>query len=275
MTIVETLRRPVPAAATALAGLTALAWIVLFFEAMSRGGGYGAFVEALCAPAELVGVRSFGDAIERLALSIGVWIAMSVAMMLPTASLLVVGFADRLEARGRGAAGGSPALLLAGGYLSVWILVSIVAATLQALVAASFASVAIPEAVATILAGAALGAAGFYQFSGLKRACLFTLRHPFDDDTGSALPADRAAFRLGLAQGVRCVGCCGAMMGMLVVLGAMNIVWMAFFGAIMAAEKMSNSERLPGLVGIALIAAGTLLSLSAVGGDAITAWLLG
>ena len=55
------------------------------------------------------------------------------------------------------------------------------------------------------------------------------------------------------------------MMGLLVVLGAMNILWMAIFAIIMAAEKMVDSQRLPNAIGVAMIIAGAALSVSAVG----------
>jgi predicted metal-binding membrane protein len=269
MTLVETLRRPVPVAMTAIVALTALGWAVLFGEAISRGGGMDAFLEALCRPADILDVRSAAEALTRLASSIGIWIAMSVAMMLPTASLLVIGFADRLEARSaaRSALAGRSAspLSLAAGYLAVWVGVSIVAATMQALLSALLASIEPPAALATIFAGAVIGAAGFYQFSGLKKACLISIRNPFVAGEGDALASDGAAFRLGLRQGASCVGCCGALMAVLVVVGAMNLAWMAIFAAIMAAEKMSASDRLPRFFGIIMIAAGAVLSVSAVG----------
>jgi predicted metal-binding membrane protein len=269
MTLVETLRRPVPVAMTAIVALTALGWAVLFGEAISRGGGMDAFLEALCRPADILDVRSAAEALSRLASSIGIWIAMSVAMMLPTASLLVIGFADRLEARSEAAGRSASPLSLAAGYLAVWVVVSIVAATVQALLSALLASIEPPAALATILAGAVIGAAGFYQFSGLKKACLISIRNPFVAGEGDALASDRAAFRLGLRQGVSCVGCCGALMGVLVVVGAMNLAWMAIFAAIMAAEKMSSSDRLPRFLGMIMIAAGAALSVSAVGFEAL------
>jgi predicted metal-binding membrane protein len=265
MTLVETLRRPIPVAMTAIIALTALGWAVLFGEAISRGGGVNAFLEALCRPADILAVRSTAEALTRLAGSIGIWIAMSVAMMLPTASLLVIGFADRIEAKSVTAGRSTLPLSLAAGYLAVWIVVSIIAATVQALLSAILASIEPPAALATIFAGAVIGAAGFYQFSGLKKACLISIRNPFVAGEDDASASDGAAFRLGLRQGVSCVGCCGALMGVLVVVGAMNLVWMAVFAAIMAVEKMSASDRLPRLLGVIMIAAGASLSVSAVG----------
>lgn len=272
---VRTLGAPMPVAISALVALTALGWAALLADAVSRGSGAQAFMEALCAPADLLGARSASEALARLGMSIAMWTAMSVAMMLPTASLLIIGFADRLEERtARGLAVASP-LALGAGYLAVWIGVAVLAATAQAGASAAFGAVAIPERMATILAGAVIGAAGFWQFSGFKHKCLLLLRNPFTARSEEAFAGNAAAFRLGAVQGVNCVGCCGAMMGLLVVLGAMNLVWMAIFAVVMAIEKMTESSAFPKIVGAVMIVAGAALSLSAVGADALLAALNG
>ncbi|TVR07885.1 MAG: DUF2182 domain-containing protein [Salinarimonadaceae bacterium] len=271
----RSLANPIPVAVAALVALTALGWATLFADAMSRGSGMQAFMEALCAPADIMGARSASEALSRLAASIGMWMAMSVAMMLPTASLLIVGFADRLEERAaRGLRRATP-LALGAGYLAVWIGVAIMAAIAQAGASAAFSAIEIPPRETTIIAGVVIGAAGFYQFSGFKHACLLLLRNPFTAKTEEAFSSNAAAFRLGASQGATCVGCCWAMMGLLVVVGAMNLVWMAIFAIVMATEKMTDLAAFPKLVGAAMIGAGAALSVSAVGLDAIRSAIFG
>lgn len=266
---VRTLGNPMPVAIAALVALTALGWAALFADAVSRGSGAQAFMEALCAPADILGARSASEALSRLGMSIAMWVAMSVAMMLPTASLLIVGFADKLEERrARGLQSASP-LALGAGYLGVWIGVAVFASVAQAAASAAFGSIEVPERIATILAGAVIGAAGFWQFSALKHSCLLLLRNPFDARSEEAFADNAAAFRLGAGQGVSCVGCCGAMMALLVVLGAMNLAWMAIFAVVMAVEKMTESSAFPKIIGVVMIVAGAALSLSAVGLDAL------
>jgi predicted metal-binding membrane protein len=72
---------------------------------------------------------------------------------------------------------------------------------------------------------------------------------------------DRAAgvFRLGMRQGLYCLGCCWALMALMLFAGAMNLVWMAGLAAIMAAEKLTRSQMLPRVIGIVLIAAGAVI----------------
>ena len=71
------------------------------------------------------------------------------------------------------------------------------------------------------------------------------------------------------------MGCCGAMMAVLVALGAMNIVWMAVFSLVMAVEKIVATDRIATLVGIGLLLAGFALSLNALGVSAIVGYLAG
>ncbi len=116
-----------------------------------------------------------------------------------------------------------------------------------------------------MLGGTALGLAGLYQFTAFKLSCLVAVASPFRTDDTAWIESPKAVFRLGLAQGVRCVGCCWAMMAVLVALGAMNLVWMAVFSAIMAAEKLAGTPRAAQIVGAGLLAGGVGLSLQAVG----------
>jgi predicted metal-binding membrane protein len=62
--------------------------------------------------------------------------------------------------------------------------------------------------------------------------------------------------RLGLRQGLLCLGCCWAMMSLMFALGAMNAVWMAGLGAFMTIEKLSTTARVSKAIGIAFIATG-------------------
>jgi len=53
-----------------------------------------------------------------------------------------------------------------------------------------------------------------------------------------------------------CLGCCWAMMLLMFVLGAMNVVWMAALGVLMAVEKLTTTARFSQAVGVTFIAAG-------------------
>ncbi|WP_052341359.1 DUF2182 domain-containing protein [Salinarimonas rosea] len=265
--------RPVPVALVSIGALTLLGWAILLLEAIRRGGGADAFLEALCTPAALLEAPSLAGALTALGVSVAMWIAMSVAMMLPTASALIVGFAEKAEdARAAGRPAVSP-LVVGAGYLAVWVGLSVLVALLQTGVSVAFASADLPERLAGVLGGAALGAAGLYQFTAFKLSCLVAIGAPFRARPEGWLASPRAVFRLGVEQGVRCVGCCWAMMAVLVVLGAMNLVWMAVFSAVMAAEKLAATPRAARIVGAGLLAAGLALSVEAIGLAPIGAYL--
>ena len=70
-------------------------------------------------------------------------------------------------------------------------------------------------------------------------------------------------FRLGLQQGLYCLGCCWAMMAVMFAVGVMNVVWMAALGVVMTLEKMVSGNRLTYALGVVLIAAGTAFVLTA------------
>ena len=73
-----------------------------------------------------------------------------------------------------------------------------------------------------------------------------------------------ARFRLGLRQGLDCLGCCWALMLVMFAVGVMNVVWMAALGLIMAIEKMSATARFSRAVGVAFLVRSAPCSWSVV-----------
>ena len=73
-------------------------------------------------------------------------------------------------------------------------------------------------------------------------------------------------FGLGLRQGLHCLGCCWAMMLLMLITGAMNVVWMAGLGLVMTVEKMTSTPRFSRILGVIFIMIGVaILAASAVG----------
>jgi predicted metal-binding membrane protein len=111
-----------------------------------------------------------------------------------------------------------------------------------------------------VIAGSALVIAGAFQFSDLKDKCLRECRHPGPFlmqryDRGTA-----AAYRLGVAHGKFCLGCCWALMLVGFAAGVANLWWMAALTAVMVAEKASRSgDRLVRPIGFFLIGAGAFV----------------
>jgi predicted metal-binding membrane protein len=117
-------------------------------------------------------------------------------------------------------------------------------------------------AAATPLLGAALLiAAGIYQWTPLKNACLAQCQSPlqFIQRHGGFRAGRAASVALGLRHGLYCLGCCWAIMLLLFVGGVMNLLWVAAIGALVLAEKLIPGRLFQRITGIALAGAGVLL----------------
>ncbi len=249
---------------TTAALLTSAGWAAVSWEAARAAEGGGALWAALCRP---LGAESSEPAFGRFALVGALWIAMTAAMMLPAAAGAAAGHAARR--RDRFAA---PSFIL--GYLALWSAVALVLAGMQEALTFALSRAVLPERAAGILAGAAVGFAGLYQFTPMKEACLAACRMPVRGGDDS-VPGFRRSFATGTAYATSCIGCCGAMMGMMVAAGAMNLVWMAIFAALMTAERLATSPHVHRAVGFSLVAAGLALGIDAVGAANILARFVG
>ena len=101
-----------------------------------------------------------------------------------------------------------------------------------------------------LFSGAIFIAAGVYQFSALKHACLTQCQQPFPFFFANWATTPRGVFRLGLRQGLFCLGCCWAMMLVMFAVGVMNVVWMAGLGIVMTLEKIGTGKRFTHAIGV-------------------------
>jgi predicted metal-binding membrane protein len=177
------------------------------------------------------------------------WVAMMIAMMVPSAAPAILLYA-RVHRHSVGA-GSPPTAAFLAGYLACWFGFAMLAATLQ-LALAEPVSMALESRIAS---GTLLIAAGAYQWSPLKYACLNRCRSPAEFISGHYRPGPGGAFRLGLLHGAYCVGCCWLLMGLLFVGGVMNLLWIAALTLLIAAEKL-----LPGGQWIARIAGASMIA---------------
>ena len=184
------------------------------------------------------------------------WAVMMTAMMLPSASPLVLlyGAAARRSAEGTA---GRQIYALATGYLVAWTLFSLGATALQRALAALLLVSPMMEATTSRLSATLLLIAGVYQLTPLKHACLRTCQSPLGFLMSRWRTGSSGAFRMGLAHGGYCVGCCWALMLLLFAGGVMNLTVIAALTAFVAFEKLAplglQGARVSGLL---LIAAG-------------------
>ncbi len=264
--------RPERVAAFAIAVLTLAGWLALVIEAMRQGSGVDAFMQAICRPVGLDRPLDVSELWSQFTLVAGFWVAMTLAMMLPTAAPMALSYAERAGRGELGAKAVSPLVLVAG-YLTVWFGVSLLAAAVQVLGGLAWGRLGVPPRAATMIAGVLVGAAGLYQFSDFKLACLSFCRHPITGGELKDFGRVVAVFKLGLEQGRRCLGCCWAMMGLMLLAGAMNLFWMALFAIVMTAEKTSRGLWMPRAIGACLLVAGFAIAASALGFDTVWLWM--
>lgn len=236
----------------ALAALTALSWAWIW-----QGAGMG--MSAL----EMTTFALFphllpdpgGGMDTSLPIVILMWWVMMTAMMTPSAAPLVLLYRRVLHHHG---AGGSvvPVILLLAGYLMAWLAFSIAAALLQqALQPTGLISAMMLWSRSAPLSAAVLAAAGLYQLSPAKRACLTQCRSPVRFLTMHWRPGMAGSFVIGMRHGTWCVGCCWLLMALLFVAGVMNLVWIAALSIIVFVEKLLPAgERIGRALGVVLLA---------------------
>lgn len=224
--------------------LAAAAWAVLAWQqAAMSGGAHMGLTMGLSAP-----------------LFLAIWVVMMVAMMFPAAAPMILMFT--LVHAGKRQRGQSvvPTWVFVSAYLLVWTLCGVLAYA-----AASGAEELASRSMWLMSNGARLGgvvliAAGLYQLSPLKRACLSKCRTPLGFLMGSWRDGYGGAFRMGLEHGAYCVGCCWLLFALLFPLGVMNVAAMALVTALIYAEKaLARGRQISRLVAVALLAYGTLV----------------
>ena len=237
------LSQPKRIALGCVASLTALGWLAMGL--MSAGSPLN--WQALCQPFVTGG---WSD----LALTAPMWMAMTLAMMLPTAGPMILTYAEIADTAARKREPVVSPLILTAGYVAAWFGFALAAALLQWML--SRAGLLDGGNVGRLIGGTIFLGAGLYQFSAFKQACLSVCQRPFPFFFSNWTTERGGVLRLGLRQGLLCLGCCWAIMLLMFALGAMNVVWMAAFGVLMTIEKLTTSARFSEAVGLDFVAVG-------------------
>jgi predicted metal-binding membrane protein len=187
------------------------------------------------------------------------WWMMMVAMMLPSAAPAILTFAAINARLSRpSAAPWHPAAFITG-YLAVWTGFSLLA------VAAHLAFVRLevmPDLMvlsSPLIGGALLTAAGIWQLTPLKHACLRHCQSPFLYLARNWRSGAAGALRTGFRHGLYCLGCCWVLMALLFYGGTMSLAWIGGLAFYVLLEKtLPRRYRLEKLAGIFLIVWGAL-----------------
>jgi predicted metal-binding membrane protein len=197
----------------------------------------------------------------RLLLTFAMWWTMMAAMMLPSAAPMILLYASAAAAQ---TASRPATAAFLGGYLAAWGAFSLLATGLQVLLDRTGLIGAMSMGVrGRWLAAAILVAAGLYQFGAVKDVCLRHCRNPAQFLARHYRPGWSGALWMGLRHGAFCLGCCGVLMALLFVGGAMNLAWIALLTLMVAAEKLLPHGRAVGLAaGWACLAGAAALLLT-------------
>jgi predicted metal-binding membrane protein len=200
------------------------------------------------------------------ALMVGMWWAMMIAMMTPSAAPTILLYArvhSHSQTQGDAPATRAPIGAFVAGYFLMWLVFAIAATALhQALQQAGIVSAITMGSQVRWLSGAALVVTGLYQLSPLKNACLSQCRAPAAFLSRHWRPGASGALRLGVLHGAFCIGCCWMLMALLFVGGVMNLAWIAALSLLVLAEKVLAAGRWVGrCAGIALLAWGLAILL--------------
>jgi predicted metal-binding membrane protein len=214
----------------ALGAITALSWLYLVWMPMlpSDVGIVGRLLAVL--PTRVAGAL----------LTFMMWAVMMVAMMLPSASPMVLTYGSIV--RGRADTAAYAVWLFAAGYVAIWTAFS--AATTAGQLFLEQTSLLRGAAQATPLIGALLlVVAGIYQLTPLKSTCLAHCRSPLGFFMTEWRSGASGAFTMGIKHGAYCVGCCWMLMGLLFVFGVMNLLWVAALSGLVLWEKLAPFGR--------------------------------
>jgi predicted metal-binding membrane protein len=187
------------------------------------------------------------------------WLVMMVAMMLPAATPVFLLYPSVLRSRQASAPLGFVAAFL-GGYVAVWAGFSALAAASQYLLHSAGLLSSDATRVVPRLGGVLLIAAGVWQWTPIKDACLRHCRSPLHFLNAAWREGVDGALAAGARHGLLCLGCCWMLMALLFVAGVMNLLWVAALSALVLVEKLAPAGlRLGRAWGVVLMVSGVWL----------------
>jgi len=188
------------------------------------------------------------------------WWVMMFGMMLPSAAPLLLLFARMMRKEKDKGAPYVPTGVFALGYVIMWAAFSAIATGAQWGLEASGLLSGIMVGTSAVLGAGLLIAAGVWQLTPWKNACLRHCRSPIGFLSAHWRPGRTGAFKMGLAHGAFCLGCCWFLMALLFYGGVMNLYWIIGLALYILIEKLLPAgARIGQLTGVILIAWGATL----------------
>ncbi|MDX1711202.1 MAG: DUF2182 domain-containing protein [Rhodovibrionaceae bacterium] len=186
------------------------------------------------------------------------WAIMMVGMMVPSAAPMILIYA-RIQRKQSHKAPYISTTLFTLGYLLAWAVFSLLAAGIQWGLTEAALLTPMMESASAWFAGALFIAAGVYQLSPLKNACLRHCQSPLHFISHHWRKGRFGPLRMGVEHGAYCLGCCWVLMALLFTLGVMNLLWVAVLTAFVLLEKVvrvGNGRLVPQVGSLAMAATG-------------------
>jgi predicted metal-binding membrane protein len=238
-----------------LIAIAALAWVAVVRHGMGRQGTPPAQLETGMVGMSQANVASPVDATAYLV----AWGVMMAAMMLPSATPMIALYGAISRNSSHSGQKGASTILFALVYLAAWLAIGLPVYAASRLVdwaAVMYPAVGglFPYAVAAVLL-----AAGAFQFSPLKQACLRVCQSPLGFLMGHWRAGYAGTLKMAWEHAAYCAGCCWGLMVVLVAAGAMSLPWVLLIAVLVFAEKLLPygqwTARIAGgaLIGLALL----------------------
>lgn len=223
-----------------LIGLSAAAWALMIWQ----GAGHNAHMR-MASPTMGLGAPAF----------VLVWLAMTIAMMFPTAAPMALTFHNIQARRRRREQAFVSTWAFLAGYLLVWGASGAIAYLVVIAAEGAAQRLDLSAQATARIGGAVLIAAGLYQLTPLKDLCLTKCRSPLSFIMTSWREGTFGALQMGATHGAWCVGCCWLLCAVMFPLGMMNVAALASITLIVFVEK-----TLPWGASLARAAGGVLLA---------------
>ena len=165
------------------------------------------------------------------------WWVMMLAMMLPSAAPMILMFVSLNRQRPDGSI--SVVMAFVTAYVLSWGVFSVLATFLQWVLEKTEFLSSMMATTNAVLGASLLIAAGIWQLTPLKHACLRHCRSPFNFFLHKWRNGPSGAFKMGLEYGVFCLGCCWVLMTLLFYGGIMNLWWIAGLALYVLVEKVA------------------------------------
>jgi predicted metal-binding membrane protein len=260
-TLEAVLRRDRLIVAAALGVIAVLAWAYVLWLAadMDMGGMDMSGLRMIPAGIGMMAPTAAPWSAVEFAFVFVMWAVMMVGMMAPSAAPMILMYA---RAGRQGQSAGKPLAAtgwFAAGYFLAWVGFSLAATLAQWVLERAALLDARMASAHTVLGAVVLIAAGLYQWTPIKNACLAQCQTPFRFliTHGGFRSNVRGCLHLGLLHGSYCVGCCWVLMALLFVVGTMNVLWIALLSLLVLLEKLTPWGRwVARIAGAVCIAAG-------------------